>query len=104
MAKARRTKPKSTVAHSRPNHQPSGALFHPEFGKYLRDNAAEELKKVPESSQILEAITSALDATNGDVRAVQKFSGHADVRILERYDDNRQDLAGDVAKKVARDL
>ena len=26
---------------------------------------------------------------------------HKDVRILERYDDNRQDLAGDVARRVA---
>jgi integrase/recombinase XerC len=47
------------------------------------------------------AITAALDATNGNVRAVQKFAGHADVRVVERYDDARQDLAGLVAKKVA---
>ena len=43
------------------------------------------------------AITSALDLTKGDVRAVQKFSRHKDVRVLNAYDDNRQDLAGDVA-------
>src|SRR5262249_49357199 len=47
------------------------------------------------------AITVALDATGGNIRAVQRFSRHRDVRILERYDDNRTDLAGDVAKKVA---
>jgi integrase/recombinase XerC len=47
------------------------------------------------------AITSALDLTNGDVRAVQKFSRHKDVRVLNTYDDNRQDLAGDVARLVA---
>ncbi len=47
------------------------------------------------------AITVALDATNGDVRAVQRFSGHRDIRVLQRYDDNRQDLAGQVACKVA---
>jgi hypothetical protein len=35
------------------------------------------------------------------IRAVQRFSRHRDVRILERYDDNRRDLAGDVAKQVA---
>ncbi len=47
------------------------------------------------------AITSALDLTKGDMRAVQKFSRHKDVRVLNAYDDNRQDLAGDVARLVA---
>lgn len=47
------------------------------------------------------AITAALDLTGGDVRAVQRFSRHRDVRILTVYDDNRQDLAGEVARKVA---
>jgi integrase/recombinase XerC len=47
------------------------------------------------------SITSALDLTGGNVRAVQKFSRHKDVRVLERYDDCRRDLAGDVAKQVA---
>jgi integrase/recombinase XerC len=32
---------------------------------------------------------------------VQRFSRHRDVRVLERYDDNRKDLAGDVARLVA---
>jgi integrase/recombinase XerC len=32
---------------------------------------------------------------------VQKFSRHKDVRVLNTYDDNRQDLAGDVARLVA---
>lgn len=47
------------------------------------------------------AITTALDLTKGDVRAVQQFSRHADMRILTVYDDNRLDLAGDVARLVA---
>jgi integrase/recombinase XerC len=47
------------------------------------------------------AIMTALDATNGNIRSVAKFSGHADVRVVERYDDCRQDLAGLVAKQVA---
>ncbi|NQU22784.1 MAG: tyrosine-type recombinase/integrase [Candidatus Nealsonbacteria bacterium] len=47
------------------------------------------------------AITEALDRTGGDVRAVQKFSRHADVRTLQHYDDARQDLAGKVARLVA---
>ena len=47
------------------------------------------------------AITEALDRTGGNLRAVQKFSRHRDLRVLLVYDDNRQDLAGEVASLVA---
>lgn len=47
------------------------------------------------------AITEALDRTSGDVRAVQRFSRHRDLRVLTVYDDNRVDLAGQVAALVA---
>lgn len=47
------------------------------------------------------AITEALDKTNGNVRAVQRFSRHRDSRTLQFYDDNRQDLGGEVARLVA---
>lgn len=47
------------------------------------------------------AITDALDATNGDLRSVQRFSRHRDPRSLLPYDDNRQDLGGKVAELVA---
>lgn len=46
-------------------------------------------------------ITTALDATNGNVRAVASFSRHKDVRVVSRYDDARKDLGGAVAKSVA---
>ncbi len=47
-----------------------------------------------------EAITAALDRTHGDVRRVQQFSRHKDVRTLMRYDDNRKDEAGSIAKLI----
>jgi integrase/recombinase XerC len=47
------------------------------------------------------AITAALDATGGDIRMVQRFSRHADVRTLQRYDDNRQDMAGTAARMLS---
>jgi integrase/recombinase XerC len=47
------------------------------------------------------AITAALDATRGDVRAVQRFSRHRDIRTLQVYDDNREDLAGRCANLIA---
>ena len=47
-----------------------------------------------------EAITAALDATGGDVRRVQRFSRHKDVRTLTRYDDRRTDDAGTIARLI----
>jgi len=48
-------------------------------------------------------ITAALDLTGGNFRAVQRFSRHKDPRILTFYDDNRADLAGQVARLVAEE-
>jgi integrase/recombinase XerC len=47
------------------------------------------------------AITEALNLTRGDVRAVQRFSRHRDLRVLNLYDDSREDLGGRVARMVA---
>jgi integrase/recombinase XerC len=47
------------------------------------------------------AITTVLDLNGGDVRAAQRFSRHQDVRTLLRYDDNRQDIGGKMARLVA---
>lgn len=47
------------------------------------------------------AITAALDATNGDVRRVQRLSRHARLETLQRYDDNRSDLQGEVTGLLA---
>jgi integrase/recombinase XerC len=48
--------------------------------------------------------TTALDVTNGNHRAVQQHTGHRDVRTVQIYDDNRLDLAGEVARAVAATL
>lgn len=42
-------------------------------------------------------ITAALDATNGDVRRVQKLSRHADLNTLMIYDDNRSNVQGELS-------
>ena len=47
------------------------------------------------------SITEALEKTSGNVRAVQRFSRHRDIRTLTTYDDNRADMAGDIAALVA---
>ena len=45
-------------------------------------------------------MTTALDA-GCDVRETRQYSRHANVETLLLYDDNRQDLAGKVAGRVA---
>ncbi|PZO39041.1 MAG: hypothetical protein DCF19_15035 [Pseudanabaena frigida] len=43
------------------------------------------------------AITAALDATNGNVRKVQKLSRHKKLDTLMLYDDNRTNMQGEVS-------
>lgn len=50
-----------------------------------------------------QGITRGLDLSGGDVRKVQRFSRHAKVETLLRYDDNRRDDAGDIARLLGED-
>lgn len=47
------------------------------------------------------SITAALDANEGNVRATQQFSRHRSIETVQRYDDNRINLQGQVANTVA---
>lgn len=47
------------------------------------------------------AITTALDRTGGDHRAVRSFSRHASIQTVVTYDDHRKDGFGAVARRVA---
>jgi integrase/recombinase XerC len=49
------------------------------------------------------AITTALDRTKGDVRAVAEFSRHKDLRPLGRYRYSRYGLAGKVSRLIAEE-
>lgn len=46
------------------------------------------------------SITALLDATNGDMRSVQKFSRHKRIDTVVRYDDQRRDVGGELRKKL----
>ena len=46
-------------------------------------------------------ITAALDATNGNVRKVQKLSRHVDLNTVVLYDDNRRNLQAEVTDLLA---
>jgi integrase/recombinase XerC len=50
-----------------------------------------------------EAITRVLHLTNGNIDAAQKFGRHADPKTTQRYNDNRGDVAGDMARLLGDD-
>jgi integrase/recombinase XerC len=50
-----------------------------------------------------QGITRALDLAGGDVRKMQRFSRHAKLEMLLRYDDNRRDGAGVIAHLLGED-
>lgn len=50
------------------------------------------------------AITLALDLSKGDIRRVQRLSRHARLETLQVYDDNRQDLQGEISDMLSRYL
>ena len=50
------------------------------------------------------AITLALDAAGGDIRRVQRLSRHARMETLQIYDDNRNDLQGEVTVMLSKIL
>ncbi len=50
-----------------------------------------------------QGITRLLDLVHGDVRKVQRFSRHAKLETLMRYDDARRDDAGNLAQMLGDD-
>ena len=49
------------------------------------------------------SITRVLDLSGGNSRLAQKFSRHKDVRVLEKYDDAKDDQAGVAARTLVED-
>lgn len=50
------------------------------------------------------SITSALDATDGNIRKIQKLSRHAKIETLMIYDDNRNEVQGEISNLLADDI
>jgi integrase/recombinase XerC len=50
-----------------------------------------------------EAVTRVLQLTNGNIEAGQKFARHADPKTTQRYNDNRADVAGAMARLLGDD-
>ena len=47
--------------------------------------------------------TQLLELTGGNVRAGQRWTRHADVKTVLVYDNNREDLAGSMARVLGSD-
>ena len=58
-------------------------------------------KRVSAHTMRHSSITAALDASDGNVRKVQKLSRHADIRTLTIYDDNRNRHQGEMSDVLA---
>jgi integrase/recombinase XerC len=50
-----------------------------------------------------EAVTRVLELNGGNIDAAQKFARHADPKTTQKYNDNRRDLAGDMARLLGDD-
>ncbi len=50
------------------------------------------------------AITRVLDRNGGDVRMAAAFARHQDLKVTQRYDDNRKNIAADAVNLIAGDL
>jgi integrase len=51
-----------------------------------------------------EAVSRILAITNGNIDAAQKFARHADPKTTQRYNDNRLDVAHEMAKLLDEDF
>ncbi|MEE3717637.1 tyrosine-type recombinase/integrase [Tumidithrix elongata RA019] len=91
-----------------PNQPLFSALDSASYGHRLTGSAIYQLvnnaaKKAGISKQMSphrirhSAITAALDATNGNVRKVQKLSRHKKLDTLMLYDDNRTNAQGEIS-------
>jgi integrase/recombinase XerC len=79
-----------SLSHRQPGHRLTGTSVY----NIVRESCEKAgITKVMSPHRVRHSsITAALDKSNGNVRAVQRLSRHADLRTLQIYDDNRQNL------------
>ncbi len=76
-------------------HRLTGTAIYQIVDQLARDSGIS--KKMSPHRIRHSAITAALDATNGNVRKVQKLSRHKKLDTLMLYDDNRTNMQGEVS-------
>ena len=76
-------------------HRLTGTAIYQIVDQLARDSGIS--KKMSPHRIRHSAITAALDATNGNVRKVQKLSRHKKLDTLMLYDDNRTNMQGEIS-------
>lgn len=86
-----------SLSHNQPGHRIDGSSIYRLVRKFSADAG---IHKVMSPHRVRHsAITAYLDASDGNIRAAQALSRHANLNTLTRYDDNRhqyQKTASDV--------
>lgn len=79
-----------SLSHHQPGHRLTGTSIY----NVVRDSCLKAgIAKTISPHRVRHgSITAALDKSNGNIRAVQRLSRHADLRTLQLYDDNRTNL------------
>lgn len=90
-------------AHTHSKRNPERRLTGTSVYRIVRELGYEVGREVRPHGLRHAAITEALERTHGDVRRARLFSRHKKLDTLLIYDDNRQDLAGEVADLVAEE-
>ncbi|PZV19052.1 MAG: hypothetical protein DCF20_03175 [Pseudanabaena sp.] len=84
--------------HANRGHRLTGTAIYQIVDRIARDS---QISKQMSPHRIRHsAITAALDATNGNVRKVQKLSRHKKLDTLMLYDDNRTNMQGEVSSML----
>ena len=84
-----------SLDHVNHGHRLTGTAIYQIVDRLARDSGIS--KKMSPHRIRHSAITAALDATNGNVRKVQKLSRHKKLDTLMLYDDNRTNMQGEVS-------
>lgn len=89
------------VSRATRKRRPDGRLANCSLWMIIRDLAAGAGITARPHGLRHAAITEVLELTGGSIRSAQRFAAHANPATTIKYDDNRQDVAGEMATKLA---
>ena len=76
-----------SLSRNQPGHRLGGSAIYAIVRQYCQE---QEIEKMMSPHRVRHsALTAHLNASNGNIRAAQALSRHADIKTLTLYDDNR---------------
>jgi integrase/recombinase XerC len=91
-----------SLSYNKPGHRLTGEAIRQIVEDYCKK--AGVTKKMSPHRVRHGSITHALDKSNGNVRAVQRLSRHAKLETVLLYDDNRQNMQGELTELLSGDI